>query len=69
VSKRFRHRRSLKLRAPLKFRAEGLELRVALAIGRIVFRALNIADVVWAVVNAVCLASPDHAAWCSYSLR
>ena len=44
-------------------------MRVALAIGRIVFRALNIADVVWAVVNAVCLASPDHAAWCSYSLR
>ena len=31
------------LEAPLKFRAEGLELRVGLAIGRIVFRALNIA--------------------------
>ena len=43
------------LEAPLKFHAEGLELRVGLAIGRIVFRALNIAEVVWAVVIAVCL--------------
>ncbi|MGX9787607.1 hypothetical protein [Mycobacterium sp. MMS18-G62] len=43
------------LEAPLKFRAEGLELRVGLAIGRIVFRALNIAEIVWAVVIAVCL--------------
>jgi hypothetical protein len=43
------------LEAPLKFRAQGLELRVGLAIGRIVFRALNFAEVVWAVVIAVCL--------------
>jgi hypothetical protein len=43
------------LEAPLKFRAEGLELRVGLAIGRIVFRALNIAEVIWAGVIAVCL--------------
>ena len=43
------------LEAPLKFRTEGLELRVGLAIGRIVFRALNIAEVLWAVVIAVCL--------------
>jgi hypothetical protein len=43
------------LEAPLKFRAEGLELRVGLAIGRIVFRALNIAEVLWAVVIAVSL--------------
>jgi hypothetical protein len=43
------------LEAPLKFRAEGLELRMGLAIGRIVFRALNIAEVFWAVVIAVCL--------------
>jgi hypothetical protein len=43
------------LEAPLKFRAEGLEMRVGLAIGRIVFRALNIAEVLWAVVIAVCL--------------
>lgn len=32
------------LEAPLKFRPEGLELRVGLAIGRVVFRALNIAE-------------------------
>ena len=43
------------LEAPLKFRAKGLELRVGLAIGRIVFRALNIAEVIWAVVIAICL--------------
>ena len=43
------------LEAPLKFRAEGLELRVGLAIGRVVFRALNIAEVIWAVVIAICL--------------
>jgi hypothetical protein len=43
------------LEAPLKFRAEGLDLRVGLAIGRIVFRALNIVEVIWAVVIAVCL--------------
>ena len=30
-------------------------MRVGLAIGRIVFRALNIAEVIWAVVIAVCL--------------
>ena len=29
------------LEAPLTFRAEGLELRVGLAIGRVVFRALT----------------------------
>jgi hypothetical protein len=43
------------LEAPLKFRAEGLEVRVGLAIGRIVIRALNIAEVVWAIVIALCL--------------
>jgi hypothetical protein len=43
------------LEAPLKFRAPGLELHVGLAIGRIVFRALNVVEVVWAVVIALCL--------------
>lgn len=43
------------LEAPLKFRAPGLELRVGLAIGRIVFRALNLAEIMWAVVIAACL--------------
>ena len=43
------------LDAPLKFRAPGLEVRVGLAIGRIVFRALNVAEIGWAVVLAVAL--------------
>lgn len=43
------------LEAPLKFRAPGLDLRVGLAIGRIVFRALNVTEVVWALGIAVCL--------------
>jgi hypothetical protein len=43
------------LEAPLKFRAPGLELAVGLAIGRIVFRALNIAEIGWAIVIAGCL--------------
>jgi hypothetical protein len=50
------------LEAPLKFRAPGLELRVGLAIGRIVFRALNIAEVAWAVVIAVCLIAGPRSA-------
>jgi hypothetical protein len=44
------------IEAPLKFRVPGLELRVGLGIGRLVFRALNSVEVVWAVVLAVCLA-------------
>jgi hypothetical protein len=43
------------LEAPLKFRAPGLDARVGLAIGRIVFRALNLAEIGWAVVIAVTL--------------
>ncbi len=43
------------LEAPLKFRAPGLDLRVGLAIRRVVFRALNIAEVIWAILIAVCL--------------
>lgn len=43
------------LEAPLKFRAPGLDLRTGLAIGRIVFRALNLAEVAWAVIIAGCL--------------
>lgn len=50
------------LEAPLKFRTPGLELRVGLAIGRIVFRALNTVEVVWAVVIAICLAVDPPAA-------
>ena len=53
------------LEAPLKFRAPGLELRVGLAIGRIVFRALNLAEVVWAVVivATTIIEVPSGLAW------
>lgn len=50
------------MEAPLKFRAPGLELRVGLAIGRIVFRALNIAELIWAVVIAICLIADPQSA-------
>ncbi|MEX0429210.1 hypothetical protein AB3X52_16425 [Nocardioides sp. DS6] len=43
------------LEAPLKFRAPGLELRVGLAIGRLVFRALNTVEAVLAVVTVLAL--------------
>jgi hypothetical protein len=43
------------IEAPLKFRTPGLDLRTGLAIGRIVFRALNRAEAVWATVIAACL--------------
>jgi hypothetical protein len=43
------------LEAPLKFRAPGLNLRTGLAIGRIVFRALNRVEAVWAITIAACL--------------
>ena len=53
------------LEAPLKFRAPGLELRVGLAIGRIVFRALNLVEVVWAVVivATTIIEVPSALAW------
>jgi hypothetical protein len=50
------------LEAPLKFRAPGLELTVGLAVGRLVFRALNRVEIVWAVVLAVCLISDPQSA-------
>ncbi|WP_433803492.1 hypothetical protein [Actinomycetospora sp. CA-084318] len=41
------------LEAPLKFRATGVTLPVGLGIGRVVFRALNAVEVVFAVVVVV----------------
>jgi hypothetical protein len=43
------------LEAPLKFRAPDVTLRIGLGIGRLVFRALNIAEVVLAVIIVVSL--------------
>ncbi|GAB7071256.1 hypothetical protein H7J06_10565 [Mycobacterium hodleri] len=41
--------------APLKFRAPGVTLRIGLGIGRLVFRALNVFEYVFAVVIAAAL--------------
>ncbi|GGY97796.1 hypothetical protein [Streptomyces poonensis] len=51
------------LEAPLKFRAPGVTVPLGLGIGRLVFRALNIAEAVLAVavVVAVATGSPTDA--------
>lgn len=41
------------LEAPLKFRAPGVDLRIGLGIGRLVFRALNSAEAVLAAVLVI----------------
>ncbi|MEN0133590.1 MAG: hypothetical protein AAGC80_00495 [Rhodococcus sp. (in: high G+C Gram-positive bacteria)] len=38
------------LEAPLKFRAPGVTVQLGLGIGRLVFRALNVAETVWAAL-------------------
>jgi hypothetical protein len=43
------------IEAPLKFRAPGVTLPIGLGIGRLVFRALNGCELVFAVVIAVAL--------------
>ncbi len=51
------------LEAPLKFRAPGVTVPIGLGIGRIVFRALNLAEVVLAVavVTAAVVSGPPGA--------
>ena len=54
------------LEAPLKFRAPGITIPLGLGIGRLVFRALNVCEVVLAAVAlgaAVAGRSPDRAGW------
>ncbi|QLY34359.1 hypothetical protein H0264_13405 [Nocardia huaxiensis] len=53
------------LEAPLKFRAPGITIPLGLGIGRIVFRALNIAETVIAVLLLVSAAvvRPGNATW------
>ncbi|AWT41191.1 MULTISPECIES: hypothetical protein [Streptomyces] len=48
------------LEAPLKFRAPGVTVRIGLGIGRLVFRALNLAEAVLAaaVIAAVAAGGP-----------
>ncbi|GAA1005155.1 MULTISPECIES: hypothetical protein [Streptomyces] len=45
------------LEAPLKFRAPGVTIPIGLGIGRLVFRALNLAETVLAVVLVVAVAT------------
>ena len=47
------------LEAPLRFRAPGVTLRVGLAIGRLVFRALNVVEAVLALAVVVLLQLGD----------
>ncbi len=47
------------LEAPLKFRAPGIDLRLGLGIGRIVFKALNLVELVLGVLIAGALAFGD----------
>ena len=47
------------LEAPLKFRAPNVTLPIGLGIGRLVFRALNAVEVVFAILILVaCIVSP-----------
>ncbi|MTD56804.1 hypothetical protein [Amycolatopsis pithecellobii] len=50
------------LEAPLKFRAPGVTIPIGLGIGRLVFRALNIAEVVLGIVVAVAVLAGHGAA-------
>lgn len=53
------------LEAPLKFRAPGVTLSLGLGIGRLVFRALNVAEVALAalLVVAALIIGPGRATW------
>ncbi|MGI5501025.1 hypothetical protein [Lentzea sp. CA-135723] len=47
---------AISIEAPLKFRAPGITLPLGLGIGRLVFRALNAAEIVLATTTAVTFA-------------
>jgi hypothetical protein len=44
------------LEAPLKFRAPGVTVRIGLGIGRLVFKALNVVEVAFAIVLLIAVA-------------
>ncbi|MEU8606495.1 hypothetical protein AB0C29_00600 [Actinoplanes sp. NPDC048791] len=48
------------LETPLKFRAPGVTVPIGLAIGRLVFRALNAAEVVLGLIVVVAMTTGDH---------
>jgi hypothetical protein len=47
------------LEAPLKFRAPGVTLRIGLGIGRLIFRALNTLELLFAAIIAMVLFTHD----------
>ncbi|MFD6398897.1 hypothetical protein [Nocardia sp. NPDC060249] len=47
------------LEAPLKFRAPGVTVRIGLGIGRLVFRALNRIEIVWAATLVLAVIAGD----------
>jgi hypothetical protein len=55
---------AISIEAPLKFRAPGITLPLGLGIGRLVFRALNAAEIMLAAATTITLvlASPPAAA-------
>ena len=57
------------LETPLKFRAPGITLPLGLGIGRLVFRALNTAEVVLAAAALLTITAAPRDGRCSSSLR
>ena len=43
------------LEAPLKFRAPGITIPLGVGLGRLVFRALNVVELVWAVILTIAM--------------
>jgi hypothetical protein len=56
------------LEAPLKFRAPGVTLQLGLGIGRLVFRALNVCELLFAVVIGVTLLNHESSVGADVSL-
>ncbi|MGH3756249.1 hypothetical protein [Actinophytocola sp.] len=51
------------LETPLKFRAPGVTIPIGLAVGRIIFRALNVVEVVLGLTLAVTIAAGAFPSW------
>lgn len=51
------------LETPLKFRAPGVTIPIGLGVGRIVFRALNLAEIVLGLALAVSIAAGTFTGW------
>jgi hypothetical protein len=53
------------LEAPLKFRAPGITVALGVGIGRLVFRALNLVEAVFALILLATLVVPPSTPWAS----